>query len=47
MLAQFDMRVGVCDPRKEGSNDDYEEEADVPADDLDGVGEVEQRVIGR
>lgn len=41
------MRVGVCNAGEEGSYDDDEEEADVPADDLDGVGEVEECVVGR
>lgn len=41
------MRVGVGNPREESAYDDHEEEADVPADDLDGVGEVEECVVGR
>ena len=41
------MRMRVGHSREEGADDNNEEEADVPADDLDGVGEVEQRVVGR
>lgn len=40
------MLVRVFYSRKEGANQHHEEETRISADHLDGVGNVEQRIVG-